>query len=77
MLVQYAMQNSKKDLLPFKSEVYFFKEQCPKTLQEIEDTRRIFYASTMGYIDSDIQANKDFRKSTLGSVFTLNWGAVI
>ncbi|KAA0049828.1 gag/pol protein [Cucumis melo var. makuwa] len=30
-----------------------------------------------GYTDSDFQTDKDSRKSTLGSVFTLNGGAVI
>ncbi|KAA0052300.1 gag/pol protein [Cucumis melo var. makuwa] len=30
-----------------------------------------------GYIDSDFQSDKDARKSTSGSVFTLNGGAVV
>ncbi|TYK17670.1 gag/pol protein [Cucumis melo var. makuwa] len=30
-----------------------------------------------GYTDSDFQTDKDFRKSTSGSVFTLNGGAVV
>ncbi|KAL0553606.1 hypothetical protein IC582_007506 [Cucumis melo] len=48
MLVQYSMQNSKKGLLPFRHEVHMSKEQCPKTPQEVEDMRRIPYASTVG-----------------------------
>ncbi|TYK25815.1 gag/pol protein [Cucumis melo var. makuwa] len=31
----------------------------------------------IGYTDSDFQADRDSRKSTLGSVFTLNGGAVV
>ena len=31
----------------------------------------------LGYTDSDFQADKDSRKSTSGSVFTLNGGAVV
>ncbi|KAA0040980.1 gag/pol protein [Cucumis melo var. makuwa] len=30
-----------------------------------------------GYTNSDFQTDKDARKSTLGSVFTLNRGAVV
>ncbi|KAA0040367.1 gag/pol protein [Cucumis melo var. makuwa] len=138
MLVRYSMQNSKKDLLPFRHGVHLSKEQCPKTPQEIEDMRRILYASAVGslmydmlytrpdicyavgivsrylfnpgldhwtavkiilkylrrtrdymlvyggkdliltgYTDSDFQTDKDSRKSTSGSVFTLNRGAVV
>ncbi|TYK11834.1 gag/pol protein [Cucumis melo var. makuwa] len=31
----------------------------------------------IGYTDSDFQTDKDSRKSTSGSVFTLNGGAVV
>ncbi|KAA0067938.1 gag/pol protein [Cucumis melo var. makuwa] len=48
MLVRYSMQNSKKGLLPFRHGVHLSKEQCPKTPQEVEDMRRIPYASTVG-----------------------------
>ena len=30
----------------------------------------------LGYTDSDFQSNLDFRKSTLGCVFTLGGGAI-
>ncbi|TYJ97931.1 gag/pol protein [Cucumis melo var. makuwa] len=99
MLVRYSMQNSKNDLLPFRHGVHLSKEQCPKTPQEVEDMRRIFYVSAVGSLmyvmlctKSDIynavgivsryQSNPgldhwtDSRKSTSGSVFTLNGGAV-
>ncbi|KAA0066736.1 gag/pol protein [Cucumis melo var. makuwa] len=133
-----AQYNSKKGLLPFRYEVHLSKEQCPKTPQEVEDMRRIPYASDVGslmyvmlctrldicyavgivsryksnpgldqwaavkiilkylrrtrdymlvygakdliltgYTDSDFQTDKDSRKSTSGSVFTLNGGAVV
>ena len=48
MLTRYSMQNSKKGLLPFRHGVHLSKEQCPKTPQEIEDMRRIPYASAVG-----------------------------
>ncbi|KAL0548750.1 hypothetical protein IC582_013218 [Cucumis melo] len=138
MLVRYSMQNSKKGLLPFRHGVHLSKEQCSKTPQEVEDMRRIPYASAVGslmyvmlctrpeicyavgivsryqsnpgldhwtavkiilkylrrtrdymlvygakdliltgYTDFDFQTDKDSRKSTSGSVFTLNGGVVV
>lgn len=138
MLARYSMQNSKKGLLPFRHRVHLSKEQCPKTPHEIEDMRRIPYASAVGslmyamlctgpdichavgivsryqsnprldhwttvkiilkylwrtrdymlvygckdlfltgYTDSDFQTDKDSRKSTSGSIFTINEGAVV
>ncbi|KAA0058367.1 gag/pol protein [Cucumis melo var. makuwa] len=41
-------ENSKKDLLPFRHGVHLSKEQCPMTPQEVEDIRRISYASAVG-----------------------------
>ncbi|KAA0026242.1 gag/pol protein [Cucumis melo var. makuwa] len=133
-----AQYNSKKGLLPFRHGVHLSKEQCPKTPQEVENIRRIPYASVVdslmyamlctrpdicyavgivsryqsspglyhwtavkiilkylrrmrdymllyrakyliltGYTDSDFQTDKDSRKSTLGSVFTLNGEALV
>ncbi|KAA0048455.1 gag/pol protein [Cucumis melo var. makuwa] len=102
MLSRYKMQNSKKGLLPYRYGIYLSKEQCPKTTQEVEDMRKIPYASTVGslmyimlctrpdicfsigmdliltkYTDFDFQTDKDARKSTSGSVFTLNGGALV
>ncbi|KAA0058244.1 gag/pol protein [Cucumis melo var. makuwa] len=84
--------------------VHLYKEQCPKTPQEVEDIRRIPYASTVGSliyvmlctrpdicyavgIVSRYQSNSGLdhwtavkiilKKSTSGSVFTLNGGAVV
>ncbi|KAA0042022.1 gag/pol protein [Cucumis melo var. makuwa] len=105
---------------PIRHGVHLSKEQCPKTPQEVEDIRRIPYASAVGslmyamlctrsdicyavgivsrylrrtrdymlvygakdliftrYTDSDFQTDKDSRKSTSGSVFTLNGVAVV
>ena len=31
----------------------------------------------IGYTDSDFQADKDSKRSTLGSVFTLNGGSIV
>ena len=138
ILMRFSMQNSKKGNLPFRHGVHLSKEQCPKTPQEIEDMRRIPYASAvgslmyamlctrpdicysvgivsryqsnpgfdhwvavkhilkylrrtrnymlvysgedlipLGYTDSDFQSDKDSRKSTSGSVFTLGSGAIV
>ncbi|KAL4011886.1 hypothetical protein IC575_028950 [Cucumis melo] len=138
MLSRYKMQNSKKDLLPYRYGIHLSKEQCPKTPQEVEDMSNIPYVSVVGslmyallctrpdicysvgivsryqsnpgrdhwttvknilkylrrtkdymlvygskdliligYTDSDFQTDKDARKSTSGSVFTLNGGAVV
>ncbi|KAK0594609.1 hypothetical protein LWI29_023351 [Acer saccharum] len=48
ILVQFSMQNSKKGNLPSKHGVHLSKEQCPKTPQEVEDMRRVPYASAVG-----------------------------
>ncbi|KAA0065419.1 gag/pol protein [Cucumis melo var. makuwa] len=90
--------------------IHLSKEQCPKTPEEVEDMRKILYASVIGslmyamlctrpafafqrtkdhmlvygikdlilngYTDSDFQTDKDARKSTSGSIFSLNEGAV-
>ena len=48
MLSRYKMQNSKKGLLPYIYGIHLSKEQCPKTPQEIEDMRNIFYSSAIG-----------------------------
>ena len=45
MLSRYKMQNSKKGLLPYKYGIQLSKEQCPKSPQEVEDMRKILYAS--------------------------------
>ncbi|KAH7548543.1 hypothetical protein JRO89_XS14G0159900 [Xanthoceras sorbifolium] len=77
ILVQFLMQNFKKSRIPSRYGVHMSKEQCPKTPQEIEDMRRILYASVVGYTDSNFQLDKDSRKSTSGSVFTLDNGAMV
>ncbi|KAA0067161.1 gag/pol protein [Cucumis melo var. makuwa] len=48
ILVRFSVQNSKKDLLPFRHRVHLSKEQCPKTPQEVENMRCIPYASVVG-----------------------------
>ena len=48
MLSRYAMQDSKKGMLPFVHGVHLSKEQSPKTPQEVEDMRRYPYASAVG-----------------------------
>ena len=48
ILVKYSMQNSKKGNLPFRHGIILSKEQCPKTPQEVEDMKKILYASVVG-----------------------------
>ncbi|TYK18692.1 gag/pol protein [Cucumis melo var. makuwa] len=66
--------------------VHLSTEQCPKTIQEVGDMRRIPYASTVGslmyvmlYTRPDICYAVEIvsRKSTSRSVFTLNEGSVV
>ncbi|TYK26932.1 gag/pol protein [Cucumis melo var. makuwa] len=82
----YLTDNSKKGLLPFRHGVHLSKEQCPKKPQEVEDMRRIPYASTVDSLmyvmlytrpDTCYAVGIVSRKSTWGSVFTLNGGAVV
>src|ERR1051325_9452532 len=138
MLSRYKMQNSKRGALPFRHGIHLSQTQCPKTPQDVEDMRRIPYASAVGslmyamlctrpdicyavgivsryqstpgyehwtavknilkylrrtrdymliygkgdlilqgYTDSDFQTDIDSRKSTSGSVFILNKGAIV
>ncbi|KAA0047426.1 gag/pol protein [Cucumis melo var. makuwa] len=51
-----------------------------KYLRRTKDYMLVYGSKDMiliGYTDSDFQTDKDARKSTLGSVFTLNGGAVV
>ena len=48
ILVRFSMQNSKKGNLPSRHGVQLSKEQCPKTPQEVEDMKRVPYASAVG-----------------------------
>ena len=51
-----------------------------KYLRRTRDYMLVYSAGDLkplGYIDSDFQSNKDSRKSTSGSIFTLSGGAVV
>ena len=48
VLSRFKMQDSKRGLLPFRYGIHLSKEQCPKTPQEVEDMRRVPYASAVG-----------------------------
>ena len=50
LLVKYEMQNSKKNFLPFKHEVLFSQDQCPKTLKGKECIHEIPYALVVSKI---------------------------
>ncbi|KAA0037272.1 gag/pol protein [Cucumis melo var. makuwa] len=63
-----AQYNSKKDLLPFNHGVHLSKEQCPKTHQEVEDMRRIPYASTVGSLMYDMLCTRPDICYTMGIV---------
>lgn len=46
--MRFAMQDSKKDITPFRHGVHISKDQCPKTPQEKEQMRQVSYASAVG-----------------------------
>ena len=48
LLVKYVMQDSKKGLLPFRHEIPFSLDKCPKTLKEKKRIQSIPYASLVG-----------------------------
>ena len=48
MLFRYKMQDSKTDSLPYRYGIHLSKEQCLKIPQEVEDMRKIPYASVVG-----------------------------
>ena len=47
MLSRYKKQNSKRGLLLFRHGIHLSREQCLKAPQEVEDMRRIPYASAI------------------------------
>ncbi|TYK07563.1 gag/pol protein [Cucumis melo var. makuwa] len=70
--------------MPYRYGIHLSKEQYLKTPQEVEDMRKIFYASIVGslmyamlYNRPDICFLVDARKSASRSVSTLNRGAVV
>ena len=48
ILVRFSIENSKTDLLPFRHEIVFFKNQSPKTYEEIERMRRVPNVEVVG-----------------------------
>ena len=48
ILVQFGMQNSKKDNLSYRHGIHLSNEQSPKTPQDVEEMRHIPYASAVG-----------------------------
>ncbi|TYK24002.1 gag/pol protein [Cucumis melo var. makuwa] len=48
MLSRYKIQKSNKGLLSYRYGIHLSKKQCPKTPQEVEDMRKIPYASVIG-----------------------------
>lgn len=48
VLSRFNMQDAKKGFLPFRHGIYLSKEMCPKTPKEIEEMRRVPYASAIG-----------------------------
>ena len=61
-------------------EHYIAVKHILKYLRRTRDYMLVYSGSDLeptGYTDSDFQSNKDSRKSTSGSVFTLGGGAVV
>ena len=48
VLARFAMQNSKKGLMPTRHGIVLTKKQCPSTPQEEEDMKHVPYASAVG-----------------------------
>ena len=48
VLKRFSMKNSKRDLLPLRHDVYFFKKMYPDTPKEIQCMSKISYASAIG-----------------------------
>ncbi|KAH9734858.1 Integrase catalytic domain-containing protein [Citrus sinensis] len=48
ILARFSMENSKTGLLPFRHGIAFFKDQSPKTSDEIERMRRVPCAEAVG-----------------------------
>ena len=48
ILVKFNMQDSKKGLLPSRHGVPLSRDQCPKTSDEIENMKKVPYASAVG-----------------------------
>ena len=48
ILARFSMQNSKKELLPFRHGVPLFDDQRPKNLEEENIMRQVLYASVVG-----------------------------
>ncbi|XP_042521357.1 secreted RxLR effector protein 161-like [Macadamia integrifolia] len=48
------MENSKKGNVPFQHGVHLSKSQCPSTPEDIEEMKRIPYASTIGSLMYDM-----------------------
>ena len=48
ILARFSMENFNTGLLPFRHGIAFFKDQSPKTSEEIERLRRVPYAEAVG-----------------------------
>ena len=47
ILARFKIENSKKVTIPSRHGVHLSRDQCPKTLEEIEYIRRVPYASAI------------------------------
>ena len=47
ILARFSMQDSKKGFLPFRHGITLFKDQCPKTPNEIKNMKAVPYASVV------------------------------
>lgn len=50
VLKRFSMDNSKRELVPFRHGIHLSKKMCPNILEEIERMSKISYASAIGRI---------------------------
>ena len=48
VLKRFSIENSKRDLVPFRHGIHLSKKMCPSTPEEIERMSKIPYASAIG-----------------------------
>ena len=59
ILARFSMQDSKKGFLPFRHGITLSKDQCPKTLDEIEKMKAVPFASTVGSLMYSLTLGKN------------------
>ena len=59
ILAHFSLQDSKKGFLPFRHGITLFKDQCPKTPDEIEKMKAVPFASIIGSLMYSLTLGKN------------------